>query len=844
MDTVRFNAPNAPAPRAEELNHPTASPFQKNQISFHIGSAYLRDFTPSGIERFVKANQPGGKPLDVAEVKAFIERVAQNPEAVKNNTFDLSDPDLGLRKDDGVTAAHIRGAFSLDMHRRALPEGQSHTEVRFVDVTKVTFDLKDKEERIAGVQKDIQALRPKLTEAKEGLDEVKSERAKAEEKIGSNAQNRLTELRTKIEDNRTMRTENQTRLEGYRSELAHLKAGVGSAEGAEKTRMQTEIQRLERSIRGAEGQIKSLDEEHTKLQEQYKDKHGSFLGSKYSFEDLHRLNGKVTAAETKHQTLHDQVEEKVHLIKMIQDGTAPAAKPAATPAADKPAPPASAKPAEAAPAEQPAVAPPADADAFKALAPKDQAIRLSTMEATEQRQYLATLDTSAKTQVQAQVTTFIENLRTTQVQTSETRQQLQAYERLNAELSGAPAAPAPEVVTPTPGSPAATPSAEEAVTTPAQPATTAATGTTSTTTTTTKTDKYTAHGITLGRGMEAPADAITIEGAPFVLEGQVVTRSMFASLSSERQFHLLMRCESKDLKPLLTSITKEQRSAIRSMAAGVVQGFSAQVRAEYASGSVSAQTHGAVSAVSVTRAQMSMYASSEDIARAREIIRIIDELDGAPSGQSASVTQTQQTTTTTTTLGADQYMYRVKPGDTARSVARTELKDEFRAQEIFRLNPQLEGQFRQQGVSNLHDKEFNSIQGLTEIILSRNPLDNDPVRNAPRQAPPTAEPTNATLREEKPKAVTPPAAPVATPAAAPAAPVVTPAPKPETAPLRDADKPAEQPAAKAPEAPPAKPETAPVREQPAATTPQPAPEAPKPEPKPVAPTPQPRRKTE
>jgi predicted nucleic acid-binding Zn-ribbon protein len=839
VDTVRFNAPNAPAPRAEELNHPTASPFQKNQISFHIGSAYLRDFTPSGIERFVKANQPGGKPLDVAEVKAFIERVAQNPEAVKNNTFDLSDPDLGLRKDDGVTAAHIRGAFSLDMHRRALPEGQSHTEVRFVDVTKVTFDLKDKEERIAGVQKDIQALRPKLTEAKEALDEVKSERSKAEEKIGSNAQNRLTELRAKIEDNRTMRTENQTRLEGYRSELAHLKAGVGSAEGAEKTRMQTEIQRLERSIRGAEGQIKSLDEEHTKLQEQYKEKHGSFLGSKYSFEDLHRLNGQVTAAETKHQGLHDQVEEKVHLIKMIQDGTAPTEKPAAAPTVDKPATPTPAKPAEAPPAEQTALAPPADADAFKALAPKDQAIRLSTMEATEQRQYLATLDTSAKTQVQAQVTTFIENLRTTQVKTSETQQQLQAYERLNEQLSGAPAtAPAPEGVTPTPGNPTA-PATEEAVTpTPAQPAP-AATGTTTTTTTTTKTDKYTAHGITLGRGMEAPADAITIEGAPFVLEGQVITRSMFASLSSERQFHLLMRCESKDLKPLLTSITKEQRSAIRAMAAGVVQGFSAQVRAEYASGSVSTQTHGAVSAVNVTRAQMSMYASSEDIARAREIIRIIDELDGAPSGQSASVTQTQQTTTTTTTLGADQYMYRVKPGDTARSVARTELKDEFRAQEIFRLNPQLEGQFRQQGVTNLHDKEFNSIQGLTEIILSRKPLDNDPVRTAPRQAPPKEEPTNATLREEKPTAVTPPpAAPVV---ATPAAP-----PKPETAPLRDADKPAEQPAAKAPEAP-AKPETAPVREQPAATAPQPAPEVPKPEPEPkpvVPPAPTPRRKTE
>jgi hypothetical protein len=132
--------------------------------------------------------------------------------------------------------------------------------------------------------------------------------------------------------------------------------------------------------------------------------------------------------------------------------------------------------------------------------------------------------------------------------------------------------------------------------------------------------------------------------------------------------------------------------------------------------------------------------------RARLIIQLIDEIDGAPVG-SVPVGQPPASTAPVGQPPVQTYAYTVKPGDTPLSIAERELGDKFRVHELFQLNPGLEHTMRQRQVSDRHNEKLDSYQQFKELMLSRTPLAQDPVRNAKPAKPPVAHPR---VEEEKP----------------------------------------------------------------------------------------------
>ncbi|PIQ26937.1 hypothetical protein COW36_17040 [bacterium (Candidatus Blackallbacteria) CG17_big_fil_post_rev_8_21_14_2_50_48_46] len=797
MSSIRFNSSAGQPIKPEVLNHATASPLVQNNIQLHLGSAYLRDFTDSGIEKFI-ANHPEGKNLDKAEVKAFVQRLAQNPTAIAGMTFDLADTQLGLAKGDGVELRHLNGAFTLNLtEQKHLPEGTSPANIKFVDVTSVSFDVQVQEKKIAAAEKDLKGLETQLEQLRKSHADLKDEQGTAADRIGGKAQDTLKETRAKLKENDEQTAALTEDLKKYKTDLAALKENK-EMPAADKAKQQT---LLERAIRGAEGDLSRLQKEKTELQSKLKEKHGPILTTHYSLEDLEKLNTKVENSQARVKNLEQQVEKAKADLAALRKGETPAAKEGT--AAEQPAKPAPETPAAVNQGDGDGVAPetPVAAstgpgeEAFAKMDIAQKTLALAEMNQADQSKYLGLLSADEKTQVNRRVSYHLQNLRETHSlpNTEQDQSTLQArvsqFEKLQTALAQAPTAPEtpaqppaaetpaaevpaaeqPAAETPAPETPAAQPTAPVAA--PQAPAQPAAAPPVSP-----------GAGIGLGEVTEGlPADVLVSKGKPLTFNGTVLTLSNFSQLNIQQQFDILMKVDERQLKDTLRLVKREDRAQIRELAGAVVSKYAAlqsQAIAQQQSAASASGSTGVASSVTYKNLDLSSYMTAEYAQRAQLIIQTLNEIEaeekaGGIQGPSATGPGTP---VNTPGAAAQRYTYTVKPGDNPLGIAERELGDKFRVHEIFQLNPGLELAMQQRGVQNRHAEKLDAYAEYKELILSRSPLPLDPVKQP--QTPKVQAPANPSVEEVAPQPVVQPQAPVASQV------VETPAPAVETAPVQ------------------------------------------------------------
>lgn len=765
MDSIRFSAANQSTFRPEVLNHKTASPFQQNQIQFHIGSDYLSDFTEKGIEEFIKKHQPDGKDLDIKEVKAFIQRVANNAEASKNVTFDLADPQIGLYEDDGIEKRHLEAGFTLSVSEKSLlPKGQATT-VKFVDVTSASFDLKEKETEISAHQKTIKETQGQLKELREEHTDTKDDLDTARRILGPDAENKLQHI---LERQPQITKE----LEQLDKDEANYKAELAKPDL--KPERKTELERI---LRALPVERKQLQDENKKLSEQLNDKTGPLL-QRTSLNDLHQLKQKVAAQTQKIGELEAKIQDELAKIKTIMDRPSPDAKPtdAPNPAAKTDATPTTPKPEQTGdggdpnPAEESiTVGGSVKFEDLKSQSPAHQASRLASLPAAQQKELLAQFSPDERAKILSETETSITRLQA-EASSSRRDRQLEAYQTLRSSIQqiNAPTSPTKPADAPAPAS---------------SNTSTTTTSTTSTTTTSSSTTTASS-GVTLGSASATLATGtITRKGQPFMHGGQAVTLESFKSLAMEAKFDILMKADSAFLRDLLTAMTKEERSQIKNMAQRVIDDFVRDYGSQVTVVNVTQSVDATISGTATTGATGTKPTPSpearERYERAQEIIRIINELDGTSS--STQTTQTTQTSQTTTvrgrTLKEGEFVYRVKPGDTATSIAKSQLGNEMYNYDIFNED-------RNQGLNqamiqrkgpqvNRYNEDISQYKEYQELVLSRTPAPPPPRSVAPRKE----EPQNPVVNEEA-APVTPTPAPKVVESPAPQ-PVVTPEVQPK-----------------------------------------------------------------
>lgn len=782
MSSIRFNGSAGQPVKPEVLNHQTASPFQKHNIQLHVGSSYLKDFSDAGIEKFIE-NQPGASKLDKAEVKAFIQRLAQNPEALAGMTIDLADPQIGLAKGDSVELRHLNGAFTLNLtDKKHLPEGSSSQNVKFVDVTSVSFDVLEQEKAIKQAEQNLKTLEGQLEQVKKSHSDVKDERDTAAGRIGDKSQDQLKEARAKLKESEEQLTALDGDLKRYKGDLEALKANKDMP-AADKAKQQT---LLERAIRGAESEKTRFQKQKQETETQLKDKHGNIFVTSYSLEDLEKLNTRVTNSEARVQSVQQQVDKAKAELEALRKGGKPATAPAEAPtdAASTPAAPAAAPPAATAPAK-----PVPSNEDFAKMDVNQKTLALAEMSVDDQKKFIALLSAEDKTQVARRATYHLENLKQTQTLPPGTAQgltregQIAKFEKLvqQFQTSAAPATPstpapatpanpsAPAAETPTgsadPAAPATpAPAAPAAPATPAAPAAPA---------TPSAPAAAPAPGINPGEGIAVaepvanmPPDTLLSGGKPLTFQGQILTLSNFGQLAIHQQFDILMKVDEAQLKATLKLVKKEDRSQIRALAGAVVSQAAAQQSQSIAAvtgGSGSVSTGGGLTFQGVN---LSSYMNSAGVQRAQLIIQLLNEIEMEENGQSVPSTGPAAPTAPTGPAAGARYPYQVQPGDTPLSIAKRELGNELRVHEIFQLNPGLEALMRQRGVGNNHGEKLDAYQEYRQLILSRTPLPKDPVTSAPPKAPAPANPVVEVVAPVSPAPVAP--APVAPAPVAPA----------------------------------------------------------------------------
>ncbi|PKL76065.1 MAG: hypothetical protein CVV27_12180 [Candidatus Melainabacteria bacterium HGW-Melainabacteria-1] len=801
MDSIRFQASNQPPLRPEVLNHRTASPLTKNQIQFHIGSAYLRDFTPEGIERFISQNQPKGKDLSSDEVKTFIQRVAANAESAKNVSFDLADPQLGLFEDDGIAKRHLDGAFTLSVSDKAvLPAGQARN-IRFVDVTSASYDLKQKETEISGHQRTIRGLQTQLKDLREKQEDTTDDRSTARRILGPDADSRLSqnvERRDQIAHEQSQLLDDE---KGYRTEL-----GQPDIKPERK-------RELERILRALPAEKSRLDTEHKKLLEAYEDTTGPLL-QRYSLKELHQLNQAHSRQADQIKQLESQIQEQLGKIRAVVDrpaeasgtqpnpiteqtGDGPGETPATTPATQADGPPATQPDPETV-----TVGAGIDLAELRTQPPSHQASRLASLPAEQQRAVIAQLNPEERGKLLEATEVFIERLSSTQ--SSRTQKQLENYKGLQQELKRQPDSPpsptadAPAETSAEATAPAPNPPANQPVT---PPTTGAAPASATAASSTVSSD------ITLGTSQtNAPAGTLTSGGKPMLYQGTALTLSSFANLSVQAKFNVLMECDEKHVRELLTSM-KSQRGEIYSLAKKVVDDYNASLRASVAANPTA---QGATRTVETHPVQAIYHTSVEppQVVRAKLIMRIIEELDGLPSSETTAPPQTAAPTAATgkRALAAGEYYYTVKPGDTPDKIAENEMGNKMFVYDLFDRNEGLNEAMtrRNQGRDfNRHDEDLAPYQEYQQLILSRTPRDPSPVERSKTAPTPQLHPT---VEDLPAGTANPPATqPVTQPATQPA----------QTAPVPPAEQPKSSPTV----------EDLPVDPPPAASQPNPAPAA-------------------
>ncbi len=317
------------------LNHPTASPFKKNDISFHIGGQYLEDFSQKGIKDFVKGND---RKLSFEEVGAFIQSTATNAAELKGASFDLSDPELGLAKKDGINQKHIETGFVLETRSGQLPSQG----VVFFDADAAKFPLKEAEVAVEDAKKEVKQAEKGFKKAEDKVDNAQYLRQRLVDFLGNDSPKDLAEYQSRVSDLETGVAELKTDKASYQAELSGLQASSPRA---------TELKRV---IRGVDLEISESTKTLDKAKENISSKQGplSFMGIGNSLSELHERNTNLSSAQDTMQNARQQLDsarqkltdaESLRARILSGKGIQQPAKPA-EPVAPKPAEPTPAKP--------------------------------------------------------------------------------------------------------------------------------------------------------------------------------------------------------------------------------------------------------------------------------------------------------------------------------------------------------------------------------------------------------------------------------------------------------------------------------------------------------------------
>lgn len=335
------------------LNHPTASPFKKNNITFHIDGNYLNDFSRDGIKHFVKDNN---RKLDYKEVGTFIQTVAANASQMAGASFDLEDKELGLFKKDDINQQDIKTGFMLETRSGQLPSQG----VVFFDADKSTFPLKEVDDKIKRAQEMVKNAEKTFHKAEGKVENAQWHRQSLVDFLGKDSPKELAEKQSKISSLESTMADLKAEQSQYKQELEQVD---GSSHRALE---------LKRVLRGLDFEIRDTDKQLKDLKKDLSSKQGplSFIGIGNSLSELQERNQNLSKAQN---TLHDarvglddahqQLDAAKTLRERILKGEslfpeepAPAA-PAEPPAAPEPPAPVEEPPAEptpAAPAEPPA----------------------------------------------------------------------------------------------------------------------------------------------------------------------------------------------------------------------------------------------------------------------------------------------------------------------------------------------------------------------------------------------------------------------------------------------------------------------------------------------------------
>jgi hypothetical protein len=306
---IHFSANNRQIPDYV-LNSPRENIFEKNNLRFRIGGQYLSDFSDKGIQRFIDKNYNdktgflggiglgwGGKDLAFEEVKAFVMAAAANAEQLKNVTFDLTDPDLGLFDDDEITAKDLQHSFSLKLQE---DKGTSSPSVSFVDASSASFDHrtavqaeKKAAEALKSAEKELEKLDKNLEKALKNRDEIA-------ERIGHSSVAKLSEA--------------DERMQSITKNISELNREIRATEKQLRSdQLQpAEKRQLSLALKGMQAEREDLFTEQKNMRKEFKEKHGfwSFLGGGNSLDELRTANRAVELARKQQEAFKGQLEAR------------------------------------------------------------------------------------------------------------------------------------------------------------------------------------------------------------------------------------------------------------------------------------------------------------------------------------------------------------------------------------------------------------------------------------------------------------------------------------------------------------------------------------------------------
>lgn len=301
------------------LNHPTASPFKKHNISFHIGGNYLNDFSDKGIKQFVKQND---SKLSFQEVGTFIQTAAANAPKLAGATFNLADPELGLGKKDDIKQEHIRTGFTLETKSGTLPA----KDVVFFDATKASFPLQDAEKAVKEAEQKVKGLERDLGKAQGNVEDAQYLRQRLVDFLGKDSPKDLAEKQSVVQSMEGKITELKADRGNYETYLKQLEEEHNSQSpnppsGLDQNTRWQRIGQMKHAIRGLDLEIKDSEKALSDAKKSISAKQGplNFMGVGNSLSELHDRNQNLNKAQTQLGQVRTQLDSARTVLKDAQD---------------------------------------------------------------------------------------------------------------------------------------------------------------------------------------------------------------------------------------------------------------------------------------------------------------------------------------------------------------------------------------------------------------------------------------------------------------------------------------------------------------------------------------------